>query len=139
MADKRIDELEAAASVTTNDLFVLEQAGTAKKLNSFILEQWLLALAQGHDGITSIAKTRSTGTNPVVDTYTITFSDASTTTFTVTNGRKGDTGAKTYVYIKYSNRNPIADSDLTDTPSAWMGICATTAATARHDSGGAYQ
>ena len=130
MADKRIDELEAAASVTANDLFVLEQAGVAKKLTSFILEQWLLALAQGHGGITSIAKTRSTGTNPVVDTYTITFSDASTTTFTVTNGRKGDTGAKTYVYIKYSNRNPIADSDLTDTPSAWMGICATTAATA---------
>lgn len=130
MADKRIDELEAAASVTENDLFVLEQAGVAKKLNSFILEQWLLALAQGHGGITSIAKTSSTGTNPVVDTYTITFSDASTTTFDVTNGVKGDTGDQTYVYIKYSNREPIADSDLTDTPSAWMGICSTTAATA---------
>ena len=130
MADKRIDELEAAASVTANDLFVLEQAGTAKKLTSFILEQWLLALAQGHGGITSIAKTGTAGTNPVVDTYTITFSDTSTTTFNVTNGIKGDTGDQTYVYIKYSNRNPIADSDLTDTPSAWMGICATTAATA---------
>ena len=130
MADKRIDELEAAASVTENDLFVLEQAGVAKKLNSFILEQWLLALAQGHGGITSIAKTSSTGTNPVVDTYTITFSDASTTTFDVTNGVKGDTGDQTYVYIKYSNREPIADSDLTDTPSAWMGICSTTASTA---------
>ena len=130
MADKRIDELEAAASVTANDLFVLEQAGVAKKLTSFILEQWLLALAQGHGGITSIAKTSSTGTNPVVDTYTITFSDASTTTFNVTNGVKGDTGDQTYVYIKYSNRDPIADTDMTDTPSAWMGICATTDATA---------
>lgn len=130
MADKRIDELEAAASVTGNDLFVLEQAGTAKKLVAQILENWLLALAQGHGGITGIAKTGTAGTNPVVDTYTITFSDTSTTTFDVTNGVKGDTGDQTYVYIKYSNREPIADSDLTDTPSAWMGICATTDATA---------
>ena len=130
MADKRIDELEAAASVTTNDLFVLEQAGTAKKLEAQTLENWLLALAQGHGGITGIAKTGTAGTNPVVDTYTITFSDTTTSTFTVTNGLKGDTGDQTYVYIKYSNREPIADSDLTDTPSAWMGICATTAATA---------
>ena len=130
MADKRIDELEAAASVTNNDLFVLEQAGTAKKLEAFTLETWLLQLAQGHGGITGIAKTGTAGTNPVVDTYTITFSDASTTTFNVTNGVKGDTGAQTYVYIKYSNREPIADSDLTNTPSAWMGICSTTASTA---------
>ena len=130
MADKRIDELEAAASVTTNDLFVLEQAGTAKKLDAQTLENWLLALAQGHGGITGIAKTGTAGTNPVVDTYTITFSDTSTTTFDVTNGVKGDTGDQTYVYIKYSNREPIADSDLTDTPSAWMGICSTTASTA---------
>lgn len=130
MADKRIDELEAAASVTNNDLFVLEQAGTAKKLEAFTLETWLLQLAQGHGGITGIAKTGTAGTNPVVDTYTITFSDTSTTTFDVTNGVKGDTGDQTYVYIKYSNREPIADSDLTDTPSAWMGICSTTASTA---------
>lgn len=130
MADKRIDELEAAASVTNNDLFVLEQAGTAKKLEAFTLETWLLQLAQGHGGITGIAKTGTAGTNPVVDTYTITFSDTSTTTFDVTNGVKGDTGDQTYVYIKYSARDPIADTDMTDTPSAWMGICATTAATA---------
>ena len=55
MADKRIDELEAAASVTTNDLFVLEQAGTAKKLEAQTLENWLLALAQGH-GVTNIQR-----------------------------------------------------------------------------------
>ena len=32
MADKRIDELEEATSITGTDLFVLEQANTAKKL-----------------------------------------------------------------------------------------------------------
>ena len=40
-------------------------------------------------GISSITKT---GTVGLVDTYTITYSDGNTTTFTVTNGAKGDTG-----------------------------------------------
>lgn len=41
------------------------------------------------NGIRSIAKT---GTSGLVDTYTITFDDGSTTTYTVTNGAKGDKG-----------------------------------------------
>ena len=130
MADKRIDELEEATSITSTDLFVLEQASTAKKLTGQTMTSFLLSLANGHGGISTIAKTGSAGTDPVVDTYTITFADTTTTTFQVTNGAKGDTGDQTYVYIKYSNRDPIADSDLTDTPSDWMGICSTTAATA---------
>lgn len=130
MADKRIDELDSALQVTDEDLLVLQQSGAAKSLTGRILRLWLLQLADGHGGISSIEKTGSAGTNPVVDTYTITFADETTTTFNVTNGVKGDTGDQTYVYIKYSSRNPIADSDMTDTPSAWMGICATTDATA---------
>lgn len=39
------------------------------------------------NGIASIAKT---GTSGLVDTYTITFTDGTTTTFTVTNGADGD-------------------------------------------------
>ena len=92
MADKRIDELEEATSITANDLFVLEQANTAKKLSGQTMTTFLTALANGHGGISSIQKTSSTGTNPVIDTYTITFADASTSTFTVTNGKKGDQG-----------------------------------------------
>ena len=44
------------------------------------------------NGIASIAKTGTSGTNPVVDTYTITYTNGQTATFTVTNGVKGDTG-----------------------------------------------
>lgn len=40
-------------------------------------------------GIQSIAKTATSG---LVDTYTITFTDGQTTTYTVTNGAKGDIG-----------------------------------------------
>lgn len=93
MADKRIDELEEALSITANDLFVLEQANTAKKLTGQTMTTFLLALANGHGGISGITKTGSTGTNPVIDTYTIAFADLTTTTFTVTNGKRGATGA----------------------------------------------
>ena len=46
---------------------------------------------QGADGrgITSISKT---GTNGLVDTYTITYTDATTSTFEVTNGKDGVDG-----------------------------------------------
>lgn len=55
------------------------------------------------NGIASIAKTASSGTDPVVDTYTVTFTDGSTTTFNVTNGKKGekgDTGAPCHASIE---------------------------------------
>lgn len=50
-----------------------------------------LTVPNGADGvgIASISKTSTVGQ---VDTYTITFTDSSTTTFEVTNGAKGDTG-----------------------------------------------
>lgn len=92
MADKRIDELEEALTITANDLFVLEQANTAKKLSGQTMTAMLTALANGHGGISTIAKTGSAGTDPVIDTYTITYADGSTSTFNVTNGEKGDQG-----------------------------------------------
>lgn len=48
-----------------------------------------IATASGLKGISNIAKT---GTSGLVDTYTITFTDGSTSTFTVTNGAQGETG-----------------------------------------------
>ena len=127
MADKTISELVAATAVQSSDLFVLEQSGTAKKLTGQILENWLVSYADGHGGIQSIAKTSTSGTNPVVDTYTITLADTTTATFTVTNGLKGDTGAQTYVWIKYAATQPTQNSDMGDTPDSWMGIyCGTT-------------
>ena len=84
MADKAISELVAANQVAPGDLFVLEQSGVAKKLTGQTLENWLLSFADGHGGIQSIAKASTTG---LVDTYRITFADASTHDFTVTNGK----------------------------------------------------
>ena len=130
MADKAISQLNAATSVNSLDLFVLEQSGEAKKLTGQILENWLVSFADGHGGIQRISKTSTTGTNPVIDTYTIVYADETTSTFTVTNGIKGDTGAQTYVWIKYSENYPTADSDMSSSPDNWMGIYAGTASTA---------
>lgn len=127
MADKTISELVAATQVQPNDLFVLEQNNTAKKLTGQILENWLVSFADGHGGIQSIAKT---GTSGLVDTYTITLADTTTFTFTVTNGEKGDTGAQTYVWIKWAAQNPTADNQLSDIPDAWIGIYSGAADTA---------
>ena len=130
MADKSISELVAATSVGSSDLFVLEQANTAKKLTGQILENWLVSFADGHGGIQSIEKTGSTGTNPVVDTYTITLSDTTTYNITVTNGVKGDTGAQTYVWIKWAAQQPTANNQMSNNPDKWIGIYSGTSSTA---------
>lgn len=122
MADKSISELVAATAVGSTDLFVLEQTGTAKKLTGQILENWLVSFADGHGGIQSIVKTSTTGTNPVIDTYTITLADTTTSTFTVTNGIKGDTGASTYVWIKYASTGTPTDAQMSDVPDDYIGI-----------------
>lgn len=122
MADKAISQLNAATSVTSVDLFVLEQSGEAKKLTGQILENWLVSFADGHGGIQDIEKTGSTGTNPVVDTYTIYLADETTKTFQVVNGVKGDTGAQTYVWIRYAAHYPTSDADMGTSPDAWIGI-----------------
>ena len=127
MADKQISDLVAASAVQTSDLFVLEQSGTAKKLTGQILENWLLSFGAGLGGIQSIAKTSTAG---LVDTYTITYSNASTSTFTVTNGAKGDTGDAWYIHIKYSSDLPTSDADMGNTPDNWIGLYSGTSSTA---------
>ena len=97
-----------------------------------ILGQTLISLLttalDGHGCIQSIAKTSSSGTNPVVDTYTITYADASTSTFTITNGLKGDTGAQTYVYLRWAHECtgtppvPASWASTTSDPDDWIGI-----------------
>lgn len=106
---------------------MLEQTGVAKKLTGQILINWMTAYADGHGGIQSIAKT---GTAGLVDTYTITYADATTSTFTVTNGAKGDTGDDWYVWIKYSADLPTSDADMGNSPDNWIGLYSGTLSTA---------
>ena len=88
MADKSIDQLNAAEKIYATDLFVLQQSGSAKKLTGQVLLNWLTAAADGHGGIKSIEKLSTSG---LVDTYRITLADATAFDFVVNNGR-GITG-----------------------------------------------
>ena len=64
--------------------------------------------AQGNDGkgISSVAKT---STNGLVDTYTITFTDGTKTTYTVTNGKDGYTPEKGTDYWTSADKNAIVN------------------------------
>lgn len=84
MADKSIEQLNAAERVNLGDLFVLQQSGTAKKLTGQVLKNWLLELAQGHGGITSIALQSTSGLNK---TYRITLADDTYFDMTVSDGK----------------------------------------------------
>lgn len=168
MADKRIQDLEAASSVQTNDLFVLEQSGAAKSLSGQILVNDLATYLDGHGGISDIVYTPPISPSlsgtltitmadeteysvPVMNgrgisgitwvdsgtpgdgqthTGTIAYNDGTSSTVTIKDGVKGNTGAQTYVYIKWSNDYPQSDADMTNTPSQYIGICSTTASTA---------
>ncbi len=122
MADKSIEELNPASTINANDSFVLSQNGAAMRLTGQVLINWLTKMADGHGGISSIAKT---GTSGVVDTYTITLADTTTFTFTVTNGAKGDPGADANVWIKWASQKPTESSHtMGDIPDAWIGISA---------------
>lgn len=122
MADKSIEELNPASTINANDSFVLSQNGAAMRLTGQVLINWLTKMADGHGGISSIAKT---GTSGIVDTYTITLADTTTFTFTVTNGAKGDPGADANVWIKYASQKPTANSHtMGDIPDEWIGISA---------------
>lgn len=165
MADKTIGDLNYAPGTVddSNTLFVVQQTGTAYKLDGHAFILALTTILDGHGGISSITYTApvspsldgtltialadqsttslavkngkgisgvaKTGTSGLVDTYTITYNDATTSTFTVTNGAKGDTGNAWYVWIRYAGQQPTQDSDMGTSPDDWMGIYSGTSAT----------
>lgn len=131
MADKQISDLVAATSIQVADLFVLEQSGTAKKLTGQILVNYLTSIADGHGGIASITWTTSgTAGDGQYHYATIHYADTTTSTFTIQDGYKGDTGDSWYMYIKYSSDLPTSDADMGNTPDNWIGLYSGTASTA---------
>ena len=71
-----------------------------------------------------IESVKPTSTNGLVVTYTITYNDGTTSTFTVTNGAKGDKGDNANVWIRYASQKPTASShSFGEMADAWIGIC----------------
>ena len=131
MADRQINELVAATAIQPADLFVLEQTGTAKKLAGQVLINWMTNYADGHGGIQSITWTTSgTSGNGQYHNATIHYADDTTSTFSVRDGIKGNTGDSWYMYIKYASQLPTSDADMSNYPDNYIGIYSGTSATA---------
>ena len=79
-----------------------------------MIEPTVLHGPKGEDG-RGIVKIEKTSTSDLVDTYTITFTDNTTTTFTVTNGEKGDTGDTGETGNGIASIEKTSTSDLVDT------------------------
>lgn len=69
---------------------VPEPMSRVEELLKQIAEQ---SISGGGSGGKSIQKIEKTSTQGLVDTYTITYTDATTSTFTITNGQDGEDGA----------------------------------------------
>lgn len=125
MADKQISALPEASTIGLSDLFVCQQNNQAKKVTGQTLVTELAEELDGHGGISSITLT---GTSGRQKTYTITYTDNTTTTFIVADGEQGLQGQQTYVWIKYASSNP--PTTMLNTPNKYIGICSTTSSTA---------
>ena len=84
MADRAINTLTPVEHIGMQDNFVVEQNNSAMRVTGQVFVTDLASLLDGHGGINSI-------TGPVTsvlnDTYTIHYADATTSQFTVKNGR----------------------------------------------------
>lgn len=92
--------------------------------------QWAIMARKGADGgkgvgIASIARTSGTGAAGTTDTYTITLTDGSTSTFTVYNGKDGASGSGSSTVTSVNGQT--GDVKL---PVSGFGTCATAASTA---------
>lgn len=115
-----VSELEEATQVLDTDLFLIEQLKTPKKLAGKTLLKGLFDIIDGHGGIVSVEKAETVG---FVDTYEMTLADGFVTTFTVTNGAKGEKGDAGSVWIKYASQKPTAATpSIGDIPDEWIGI-----------------
>lgn len=118
MADLPISELESLPGTINdvNTLFVAQQGNAAYKVNGQQFVDDLAVLLQAHGGIKTIAKT---STSDLVDTYTITFVDNSTTSYNVTNG-KGISSITTYYAV--SSSNSTAPSEWSTSPQTMTNV-----------------
>lgn len=121
----QISALPAASEIGASDLFVTQQNNEAKKVTGQLLVSNLATLLDGHGGISAITQTSSSG---LVKTYTITFTDGSTTSFSVTDGERGYPGAQTYVFFRYAAEYPV--ETILTTPNKYIGVYAGTSSTA---------
>lgn len=125
MPDRSIGILDPVSHIYPSDKLVVEQSGAAMQCSGQTLITDLAAQLDAHGGIVSIVLT---GTSGLEKTYTITYADASTSSFVVTDGAKGDTGARTW--IKWAQEYPPVT--MLNSPADYIGIAVADSAPASY-------
>lgn len=113
MADRSIGQLPEVTAMGVTDLFVLEQAGAAKKLTGQLLKASLMTWLDGHGGVKSFAYDEDTGKVTIVTT------DGTTLTTGDLRGKNGnmihayDLGERgspgDYLIMSFSSVNPMPE------------------------------
>lgn len=131
MANQPISGLPQVSNIQASDLLVLEQTGVAYKMTGQQFTNWLAANFNAHGGITNITwQTSGTSGDGQYHYATIHYADTTTSTFTIRDGLKGDTGDDWYIWIKYASDLPTADADMSVYPDNYIGIYSGTASSA---------
>lgn len=113
MADRSIGQLPEVTAMGVTDLFVLEQAGAAKKLKGQLLKASLMTWLDGHGGVKSFAYDEDTGKVTIVTT------DGTTLTTGDLRGKNGhmihayDLGGRgspgDYLIMSFPSANPMPE------------------------------
>ena len=113
MADRSIGQLPEVTAMGVTDLFVLEQAGAAKKLTGQLLKASLMTWLDGHGGVKSFAYDENTGKVTIVTT------DGTTLTTGDLRGKNGhmihayNLGGRgspgDYLIMSFSSVNPMPE------------------------------
>lgn len=113
MADRSIGQLPEVTAMGVTDLFVLEQAGAAKKLTGQLLKASLMTWLDGHGGVKSFAYDENTGKVTIVTT------DGTTLTTGDLRGKNGhmihayDLGGRgspgDYLIMPFPSANPMPE------------------------------
>ena len=113
MADRSIGQLPEVTAMGVTDLFVLEQAGAAKKLTGQLLKASLMMWLDGHGGVKSFAYDEDTGKVTIVTTdgTTLTTGDLRGKNGHMIHaydlGRQGSPGE--YLIMSFSSVNPMPE------------------------------
>ena len=113
MADRSIGQLPEVTAMGVTDLFVLEQAGAAKKLTGQLLKASLMTWLDGHGGVKNFAYDEDTGKVTIVTT------DGTTLTTGDLRGKNGhmihayDLGGRgspgDYLIMSFPSANPMPE------------------------------
>lgn len=120
MANRPISDLPAAEALTVASLLAAENDGEVQKVSGAQFIELMRSLVLGHGGIASFSLTGTTGTDPVINTYTIEYADGYLQTIQIKDGKQGIRGpAGPGPSVSAVSTEYASSTSGTTIPSSW--------------------